>query len=627
MSRVSLGLGDGKESDPGLSNAVLIRRLFALGWKYRAGCVLVLLQQTLLVALNLGGLGLTGLGIDAIRHYLDPQSTPPRWPLGIEPPGDWSPLATVATLAGTILAVAVAHAVMRYVAAISAGRLVQDIVVDLRAAVYERLQQLSFRFYDANRSGSIINRVAGDVQAVRMFVDGVVIQVLSVLISLIFYLWYMFNVHVALTLSCLATTPLLWIGAVLFSRAVRPAYRRSADLMDQLVLRLSENVQGVHVVKGFGREPEEIAKFVAANREVRDQKNGIFWHVSTFQPLMGFLLQINMLVLLGYGSLLVIQNEIRLGAGLFVFVNLMHQFASQVGQITNVANTIQNSLTGAQRVFEVLDAPVEISSPADPVRIQKARGQVCFDHVSFSYDGDATVLDDVSFIVSPGQCVAVVGATGTGKSSLLSLLPRFYDPTAGAIRLDGHDLRALSVEDLRRNIGLVFQESFLFSNTVAANIAFGHPEATEEQIQRAARIAAAHEFISELPHGYETLIGEHGCNLSGGQRQRLAIARAVLLDPAILILDDATASVDSETEAEILDAMDSAMRGRTTFVTAHRLSTLRRADLVLVLDRGRIAQQGTHAQLLREPGHYRDAAEAQRHGHLAAHSSAGRDSA
>jgi ATP-binding cassette subfamily B protein len=593
---------------PAPSNAVLIRRLLGLGWRYRAGCLKVVGQQVLLVALNLGGLGLTGLGIDVIRHRLDPASTPPHWPFGLAPPESWGAMTVVAAIACVILGVAAVHAGVRYVAALSAGRLIQDIVVQLRSDVYDKLQRLSFRFFDANKSGSIINRVAGDVQGVRMFVDGVMIQVLSVVLSLAVYLAYMFSVHAPLTLACLATTPLLWVGAVLFSRSVRPEYKRHSELVDHLILTLSENVQGAQVVKGFARQGDEIDKFAAANRAVREKKQGIFWRISLFQPVMGTLTQANMIVLLGYGGWLVARGELRLGEGLFVFANLLNQFASQVGQITNITNSIQASLTGAERVFEVLDAPVEVTSPPAPVRLGKTQGAVRFEQVEFGYQAGEPVLDGISFAAQPGQCVAIVGATGAGKSTLLSLIPRFYDATAGRVTVDGHDVRTLDLDDLRRSIGLVFQESFLFSNTVAANIAFGHPRATRDQIERAARVASAHEFITGLPQGYETVVGEHGCNLSGGQRQRLAIARAVLLEPAILILDDATAAIDPETEQEILEAMDGAMRGRTTFVTAHRMSTLRRADLVVVLERGRIAQVGTHDELLRAPGHYRDAA-------------------
>jgi ATP-binding cassette subfamily B protein len=600
-----------RPDSPGPSNAVLFRRLFALAWRYRLGCILVLLQQMLLVGLALAGLSLTGLGIDVLRHQLAHASVTPRWPFGFEPPADWGPLAATAMIAGAILAVAIVHASLRYVASMSAGRLVQDIVVDLRSQVYDKLQRLSFRFFDENRSGSIINRVAGDVQAVRSFVDGVVIQVLSVLLSLAVYLYYMLQVHVPLTAACLATTPLLWLGAVIFSRKVRPAYKRASELNDEMVLRLTESVQGVQVVKGFAREGDQIARFAAANRAIKDQKEGIFRQISLFQPAMGFLTQINMIVLLSYGGYLVIEGQLRLGEGLFVFANLLQQFANQVGQVTNIANSIQASLTGAQRVFEVLDAPIEIASRPGAAPLVKARGEIRFENVSFGYLPGEPVLEEIDFAIGAGQCVAIVGATGAGKSTLLGLVPRFYDPAAGRVLIDGQDARSLRLDDLRRNVGLVFQESFLFSNTVAANIAFGRPEATREQVEQAARIASAHEFIAALPRGYETVVGEYGSNLSGGQRQRLAIARAVLLDPAILILDDATAAIDPSTEREIQVALDQAMRGRTTLVAAHRMSTLRRADLVVVLDRGRIVQIGTHERLMREQGHYYEAARLQ----------------
>ncbi|HVX15457.1 MAG TPA: ABC transporter ATP-binding protein [Pirellulales bacterium] len=592
------------------SNWQLIRRLLGLAWRYRGGCLAVLTQQALLVALSLVALGLTGVAIDALRHWLDPTSGPPHWPLGLAPPASFSPIEVTAMLAGAILFLAALHSVVRYRASMTAGRLVQDIVVDLRSEVYDKLQRLSFRFFDNNRTGSIINRVTGDVQAVRMFVDGVVVQVLSVGLAFVVYLYYMLRLHVGLTLATLATTPLLWLGAVVFSRRVRPAYKVSSELTDDLVLDLTESVQGIHVIKGFAREDDQIARFAAANRAVETQKTGIFWQISLFQPIMGLFTQVNMIVLLGYGGWLVIAGPFPLGEGLFVFANLLQQFANQVGQITNITNSIQASLTGAQRVFEILDAPIEIASRPDALRLPRVRGRLEFRGVSFAYGAD-DVLDRIDLSVEPGQVVAVVGATGSGKSTLLSLVPRFYDPAAGQVLLDGHDLRCVDLHDLRRHIGIVFQESFLFSNTVAANIAFGNPEATRPEIERAAKMAAAHEFIQSLPDGYDTIIGEHGCNLSGGQRQRLAIARALLLDPAVLLLDDATSAVDRDTEHEILGAIEGAMHGRTTLVTANRLSTLRRADLVVVLDAGRIVQRGTHEELLRQPGPYYRAARLQ----------------
>lgn len=568
----------------------------------------MLLQQSLLVLLTLGSLSFTGLGIDVIRNAVLPETADVEWPFSWHPPKSWTPMETVIFVAGVTLATALFHAALRYRAAVTLGLLTQRIVLQLRTDVYDKLQRLSFRFFDANQSGSIINRVAGDVHAVRNFVDGVIIQVLTVLLSLAVYLAYMLSVHPLLTLACLASTPLLWFGSVWFSRSVKPAYAENSKLTDKVVLTLSENIQGVQVVKGFNREPDEIAKFTAANRAVKDQKWTIFQRIALFQPAIGFLTQLNMVILLGYGGYLVARGELSLGAGLFVFANLLQQFANQVGQITNIANSIQASLIGAQRVFEILDAPLEVQDAINPVRPARIRGAVRFENVSFEYQRGRPVVEGIDFDVRPGQCVAIVGETGAGKSSLLSLLPRFYDATSGRVLVEGIDVRDLPLDQLRRSIGLVFQESFLFSNTVAANIAFGNPDATRAQIERAARIAAAHEFISDLPRGYDTVVGEYGSGLSGGQRQRLAIARAVLLEPPILILDDAMAAVDPETEHEILAAMESAMQGRTTFVVAHRLSTLRRADLILVMEGGRIVQRGTHEELMRQGGHYQRSA-------------------
>jgi ATP-binding cassette subfamily B protein len=483
-------------------------------------------------------------------------------------------------------------------------------VVQLRADIYAKLQQLSFRFYDANASSSIINRVTSDVQSVRMFVDQVLIQSVTMAVSICGYGAYMLCIHVPLTIACLATTPFLWIVSARFSRTVQPGYRKNRDLTDNMIQRLAENIRGIAVIKAFAREHDEIRKFRETNDILRQQKQEVFRTVGFFMPTIGFLSQLNLVVLLGYGGYLVIHGRIPLGVGLVTFSWFLQQFSAQIANIAAVANSMQESLTGARRVFEVLDAPLEIVNTHEPMWLPRVWGRVTFERVWFDPGADP-VLKDISFEVQPGQCVAVVGPTGSGKSALLSLIPRFYDPSKGRVLIDGVDLRELEIGAARRNVGLVFQESFLFSTTVAANIAFGVPGATREQIEKAARIAAAHDFIIAMPHGYETILGEGGSGLSGGQRQRLAIARAVLLDPAILVLDDPTASIDAETEHEIVEAMQSAMTGRTTFIVAHRLSTLRGADLVIVLDRGRIVQIGTHADLMQRDGYYATAAKLQ----------------
>lgn len=582
-------------------------------WNAPGASLLVLFYRIVLLTMVLSGLGLTGLGIDIVRHGIGATDKRPIvHPFGVTVPAEWPPLLGILVTSCGIFLIAMVRGVLFYNTHVREAELVQlKLIAPLRTTVYDKLQRLSFRFFDQSDTGSIINRVTGDCAHVGKFVETIMFQLVDLVLTLAVSLFYMLSIHKRLTLATLATLPIIWLVTINFARAVRPAYRINRERVDKLILTLAEYLSGIHVVKGFARQKEQVAHFESRNADVRDQASWIYRRVTVFQPLVSTLTQANMVILLAYGGYLVYKDELPLGTGLIVFAGLLQQFSNQINMIANFTNTIQLSLTSASRVFEIMDTPLEIQSKPGAVAMPRSRGHVRFEDVSFGYHPTEPVLRDINLDVQAGQCVAILGATGAGKSTLLSLIPRFYDPTAGRLMIDGVDARDIEVDDLRRNIGIVFQENFLFSTTVAKNIAFGHPNATAEQIENAARIASAHDFIMKLPKGYDTRIGENGSDLSGGQRQRLAIARAILLEPAILILDDATAAIDPQTEHEILQAMDNAMKGRTTFVVAHRLSTLRRSDMVIVLDKGQIVQIGSHDELMNSQGHYRRAAKLQ----------------
>ena len=587
----------------------LVRRLTALAWRFRKDCLWSLLLSVLLLLLGIAGLKLLGVVIDVIRYALDPSLPAPVYPFGWHPPAGWSALRIVTALALAIVAQAVLRAALTYSYNVITARLTQgEIVPELRAQLYAKLQRLSFSFFDLHGSNSIFNRVTGDVQNTRLFVDGVLLQGATMILTLAAYAIFMWRIQPSLTVACLCVSLPLWWLAHFYSARLRPGYLRNRELTDNMILLFSESVRGMQTVKGFAAEPYQVRRFEEANDRVSSQQRKIFWDLSVFTPGTQMLSQLSLVILFAYGGWLYVQGKIPLGGGLVVFAGLLQQFTGQVATVSTIANSVQQSLAAARRVFEVMDTPVEVQSRPNAIKPGRLTGHLACEKVTFGYHADKPVLMEVSFEAKPGQIVGIFGMTGAGKSSLLGLIPRFYDPGAGRILADGRDLRDLELDTFRRQIGIVYQESFLFSNTVTANIAFGHPHATMEQIERAARIASAHEFITALPQGYETVLGESGVDLSGGQRQRLALARALLLQPPILILDDPTASVDARTENEIVSALREAMAGRTTFVVSSRLSLLRRADLVLVLEDGRLTQSGTHAELVRWPGLYRETA-------------------
>jgi ABC-type multidrug transport system fused ATPase/permease subunit len=587
----------------------LVRRLFALAWRFRRDCLWSLGLSVALLLLGLAGLQLLGEVIDVIRHALDPSLPPPTYLFGWNPPPAWSALQIVTALSLAIVAQALLRAVLTYAYNMVTARLTQgEIVPDLRAQVYAKLQRLSFSFFDVHGSNSIFNRVTGDVQNTRLFVDGVLLQGMNMALTLAAYAVFMWRIQPSLTLACLSVSLPLWGLAHFYSARLRPGYLVNRELTDQMVLLFSESVRGMQTVKGFAAEHHQVRRFEESNDQVSSQQRRIFWDLSIFTPGTQGLSQLSLVILFAYGGWLYVQGRIPLGGGLVVFAGLLQQFTGQVANVSTIANSVQQSLAAARRVFEVLDTPIDVQSRPGAIVPARLTGRIVFEDVSFGYLADKPVLSGISFEAKPGQVIGIFGMTGSGKTALLGLLPRFYDPSHGRILADGQDLRDLNLDAYRRQTGIVYQESFLFSNTVAANIAFGHPYATMEQIERAARIASAHEFIRALPQGYDTVLGESGVDLSGGQRQRLALARALLLEPPVLILDDPTASVDARTENEIMVALREAMMGRTTFVVSSRLSLLRRADLILVLEDGRLTQSGTHDELAHRPGPYHETA-------------------
>lgn len=596
----------------------LVHRFLALAWGHRLVALPALLATIAFQALTLAGLAGQGLAIDVVRAAFDPGAPPPRWPGGLEPPPGWPLAGHLAAVAGVVLAAAVLAGAARFFTRYFDERFVQACVVDLRRRLYEKLQRLPFTFFDQIDTGQVINRVAGDSQLVRQFIQGVLIRALIAAVTLAIFLSYMLRTHATLALACAAFFPLQVLVMARYSRLTKPKFLAQSKQNDVVVKALQESIAGVRVIRVFGRERERRRLFRDLLDDLRDKGMEIARDQSLHMPFIQASNVAAQGLLLGFGGWLVLRGPAHGGIALgtlWIFRGLLDRLSAQAEAIVSIIGEAPECLAGAERVYKLLDHPIAIQSPtrreeeSRPERpIAPIRGDIEFRNVAFGYAADAPVLHDVSFKVRAGETVALVGPVGAGKTTLLSLIPRFYDPQAGAVLIDGVDAREHALEPLRRAVATVFQEPFLFSNTVASNVAFARPEAPLEDIRAVAEAAAADHFVRELDRGYDTIIGERGVSLSGGQRQRLTIARALLARPAILILDDATGAVDALTESEIQDSLVEHMKGRTTFIVAHRLSTLRRADRIIVLDKGRIVDIGTHDELMTRPGHYRAAA-------------------
>ncbi len=479
----------------------------------------------------------------------------------------------------------------------------QHVAYDLRNAIHRKLSDLSFAYHDQAETGELLSRAIQDVERIRFLTGRATLYLVSGVVTFIATTVIMLTMNFRLTLLAMMTAPLLFLQAYAFSRRIRPLWLALQEQMAVLTTRLEQNLRGMRIVKGFAQEPAETARFEAENRIWFDLAAASARLRAINAPLMELITNVGAIFIIWYGGRLVVQDSLTLGE-LVAFTAYMGQLARPVRMMGRVIPAIVQAITCGERIFAILDAESEVQEAPDAVVLPPVRGHVRLEDVSFAYFGRHTVLRHVTLEAAPGQIVALLGATGSGKSTIINLIPRFYDVTAGRVTVDGHDVRDVTLNSLREQIGIVLQETTLFADTIRANIAFGCPEETEDEIVAAARAAQAHDFILEMPQGYATYVGERGATLSGGQKQRVAIARALLKDPRILILDDAMASVDTETERLIQLALARLMQGRTSFVIAQRLSTVRLADQILVLEKGRVAARGTHAELLRTSGLY-----------------------
>jgi len=577
------GMGMNFEKPKNLQKTVV--RLFGYLLLFKTTLIFVLVLVVLFTLAGLLGPYLTGVAID---RYIIPKD-----------------LAGLGRISLIMLGAFIAYTVLQAASGWLMAGISQKALKQLRKELFTHLQELSLRFFDKNQAGDLMSRLTNDINAINQAVSQNVTSLVANVLSLFGILIAMFVLNVWLSLATILVVPLMFWFTSFVAKYTRKGFQRMQKALGILNSTIEENISGLKVVKVFRRSDSAVEAFRKDNQETYEA--GFYAHTYAFllMPLTNQLGNLFIIVLAGLGGFLAIRGLVTVGL-IAAFIGYSRQFLQPVRQLSEMYNSLQSALAGAERVFEIMDTQPDLQDSVNAAEIKDVKGQVKFDNVGFSYLPDVPVLKGMSLEAWPGHTIALVGPTGAGKSTMINLLSRFYDVDSGTISVDGHDIRDLKTDDLRRLLGIVLQDTFLFSDTVMENIRYGRLDATDEECIEAAKMANADHFIRQLPDGYETRLSERGSNLSQGQRQMLAISRAVLADPAILILDEATSSVDTRTEARIQKALLRLMEGRTSFVIAHRLSTIRDANHVLVINDGRIVEEGNHDQLMAKKGVYQN---------------------